>query len=206
MAKETTSLLGTSADTGSSGDSGEEEVGSGFHRVESLIKIRRMVTYGAGAEGMGGADGPVVVDEDVGEGEDGDILSLLKRERAFSIISAKDGFKSKGVRIEDSEVGGSNPSVHQINTCDLCPASKVTTTSLSCSFWLLAILHALFLMVFHLFPNISGHFLYTKWGYNPAKAGYVSSLLSAFVIVGAPLTGLIIDRTGGQLYVVFLSR
>lgn len=73
------------------------------------------------------------------------------------------------------------------------------------SFWLLATLHALFLMVFHLFPNISGHFLYTKWGYNPAKAGYISSFLSSFAILGAPLTGFIIDRTGGQLYVVLVS-
>ena len=78
-------------------------------------------------------------------------------------------------------------------------------SSLSTSFWLLALLHMLFLLVFHLFPNISGHFLHQRWGMNPAEAGYVSSLLSAFVVVGAPLTGYVIDRTGGQLYVVLAA-
>jgi len=78
-------------------------------------------------------------------------------------------------------------------------------SNLSRTFWLLAITHAMFLMVFHLFPNISGHFLSSKYGMTQSQAGYKSSLLSAFTIVGAPLAGIILDKIGGQLYICWFA-
>jgi len=76
---------------------------------------------------------------------------------------------------------------------------------MSSLFWLLSVVHALFLIVFHLFPNISGHYQSLKYGMSQEKAGYTSSLLSAFTIIGAPMVGLMIDRVGGQLYLVFFA-
>jgi len=106
--------------------------------------------------------------------------------------------RNSNSRAADGEVG-TNFAAPCLNIKNfLQDVSKLTT-----QFWLLATTHALFLVVFHLFPNISAHYLSLKYSMTAAKAGYLSSLLSAFTVVGAPLVGVVIDRVGGQLYLVF---
>ncbi|GMH95521.1 hypothetical protein TL16_g13179 [Triparma laevis f. inornata] len=181
---------------------------STFHRVSSLISIRNILTF-SGPHGLGGKRGPVVVPpEGIDESEDIekninddrvksslDPLVKMRRERSASDVD-------KGQQTPQLKSVNFHPqSPNSFTSC--CTLSTLTDSlsSLTLPFWLLSILHMLFLLVFHLFPNISGHFLTSRWSMTPSEAGYVSSLLSAFVVVGAPLTGFIIDRTGGQLYV-----
>jgi MFS family permease len=71
-------------------------------------------------------------------------------------------------------------------------------------FWTLAVLHVVFVNVFHLFQNVASSFLYQKYGYSLVKSGYVSSLSHLFVIF-APLIGLCIDLFGGRMILVLFS-
>lgn len=71
-------------------------------------------------------------------------------------------------------------------------------------FWLVAILHVMFINVFHLFQNVSSSFLYQHYGYSIVKSGVVSSVSHSFVVF-APIIGLCIDRFGGRMLLILAS-
>ncbi|KAF0682610.1 Aste57867_25247 [Aphanomyces stellatus] len=71
-------------------------------------------------------------------------------------------------------------------------------------FWLVVVVHVLFINAFHLFQNISSSYLYQVHGYSIVHAGMLSSLSHVFVLV-APFVGLFIDYVGGRMIVVIAS-
>ncbi|TYZ60571.1 hypothetical protein PybrP1_006528 [[Pythium] brassicae (nom. inval.)] len=71
-------------------------------------------------------------------------------------------------------------------------------------FWLVAVLHVMFINVFHLFQNVSSSFLYQHYGYSIVKSGVVSSISHSFVVF-APVIGLCIDRFGGRMLLIIAS-
>ncbi|OQR94528.1 Major Facilitator Superfamily (MFS) [Thraustotheca clavata] len=75
---------------------------------------------------------------------------------------------------------------------------------LSPMFWLVVLLHVLFINVFHLFQNISSSYFHQVHGYSIVNAGYVSSLGHLFVIF-APIIGLVVDCIGGRMHLILLS-
>ncbi|RHY65404.1 hypothetical protein DYB30_005470, partial [Aphanomyces astaci] len=85
----------------------------------------------------------------------------------------------------------------------------VATTSVSkmlakATFWVLVVLHVVFINVFHLFQNISSSYLYQVHGYSVVKSGLVSSL-SHVLVLFSPLVGLVIDRLDGRVPIIVLS-
>ncbi|RHY09639.1 hypothetical protein DYB25_011586 [Aphanomyces astaci] len=85
----------------------------------------------------------------------------------------------------------------------------VATTSVSkmlakATFWVLVVLHVVFINVFHLFQNISSSCLYQVHGYSVVKSGLVSSL-SHVLVLFSPLVGLVIDRLDGRVPIIVLS-
>eukprot|EP00752_Nemacystus_decipiens_P008829 g7880.t1 len=74
------------------------------------------------------------------------------------------------------------------------------------SFWLVAVLHTLLIMAYHLFANYSGHFLFENYHVSPVLAGYISALSPLVVVVFAPIAGLILDKWGRQLYVLLMAN
>ena len=194
---------------------------SKIRRIESLISIRSILSLG-GINGLGWRKGPVVVAPEGAEGPldlSSDVAKVSKdpliqlkreisleqraevekrREVSFCFDHSLPSFKASE---NSKEMKSSEERPTTFLECCSLPYVKRELKGLGTTFWLMTTLHMLYLMVFHLFPNISGHFLTSRWGYNPIKAGFVSSLLTSFVVVGAPLTGLLIDRAGGQLYV-----
>lgn len=71
-------------------------------------------------------------------------------------------------------------------------------------FWTIAILHVMFINVFHLFQNVSSSFLYQRYGYSIVKSGVVSSI-SHSCVVFAPFIGLFIDQFGGRMFLIIAS-
>lgn len=71
-------------------------------------------------------------------------------------------------------------------------------------FWTIAILHVMFINVFHLFQNVSSSFLYQRYGYSIVKSGIVSSVSHSCVIF-APFIGLFIDQFGGRMFLIIIS-
>ncbi|DAZ94123.1 TPA: hypothetical protein N0F65_010367 [Lagenidium giganteum] len=71
-------------------------------------------------------------------------------------------------------------------------------------FWVVAILHVVFINVFHLFQNVSSSYLYQRYGYSLVKSGIISSL-SHSCVVFAPITGLLIDQFGGRMFLILGS-
>lgn len=71
-------------------------------------------------------------------------------------------------------------------------------------FWTIAILHVMFINVFHLFQNVSSSFLYQRYGYSIVKSGVISSI-SHSCVVFAPFIGLAIDQFGGRMLLIVLS-
>lgn len=82
--------------------------------------------------------------------------------------------------------------------------SKVSLKEFSCLFWLVVILHVVFVNTFHLFQNISSSYFYQMRGLSLVDAGYVSSLSHTFVIF-APVLGLFVDCFGGSLIIILGS-
>ncbi|CAN0398551.1 unnamed protein product [Pylaiella littoralis] len=74
------------------------------------------------------------------------------------------------------------------------------------SFWLVAVLHTLLIMAYHLFANYSGHFLVENYHVSPVLAGYISALMPLVVAINAPIAGLVLDRWGRQLYVLVVAN
>ncbi|GMH89339.1 hypothetical protein TrST_g962 [Triparma strigata] len=191
---------------------------STLHRVASLISIRNILTF-SGPQGLGGKRGPAVVppegmneEEDIEKNLNSDLvkssndpLVKMRRERSASDVGQPQNQPSSTTSTTNSKSVNFSATPNSFNSCCSLDSLKLSLSSLTLPFWLLSVLHMLFLLVFHLFPNISGHFLASRWSMSPSEAGYVSSLLSAFVVVGAPLTGFIIDKTGGQLYVCLMA-
>ena len=50
--------------------------------------------------------------------------------------------------------------------------------------------------------NFSGHYLVETNGMTAVQAGLASSLMPLMVVFCAPLAGLVLDKCGGQLYVL----
>ncbi|TMW63294.1 hypothetical protein Poli38472_002235 [Pythium oligandrum] len=71
-------------------------------------------------------------------------------------------------------------------------------------FWTLAILHVIFVTLFHLFQNVSSSFLKERYGFSVVKSGFVSSISHSFVVF-APFIGLFIDQFGGRMYWIVAS-
>lgn len=71
-------------------------------------------------------------------------------------------------------------------------------------FWTIAVLHVMFINVFHLFQNVSSSFLYQRYGYSIVKSGIVSSI-SHSCVVFAPFIGLFIDQFGGRMLLIIAS-
>ncbi|KAF1330130.1 Major facilitator superfamily, partial [Globisporangium splendens] len=71
-------------------------------------------------------------------------------------------------------------------------------------FWTIAVLHVMFINVFHLFQNVSSSFLYQRYGYSIVKSGVVSSI-SHSCVVFAPFIGLFIDQFGGRMFLIIVS-
>ncbi|GLD93033.1 hypothetical protein PINS_up001625 [Pythium insidiosum] len=69
----------------------------------------------------------------------------------------------------------------------------------SSMFWTLAVLHVVFITVFHLFQNVSSSFLKERYGYSVIKSGVISSM-SHLMVVFAPFIGYFIDQFGGRMY------
>jgi len=132
--------------------------------------------------------------------ESNGFLSLTSLRKTLTIDGPR-GLSHRSTIEHDDDSASTNSDQCEPEQCEAKLSKLPDIRQMGVPFWYLVILHMLFLLVFHLFPNISGHYLSERWGYNPAKAGYTSSLLSAFTVIGAPITGLIIDRLGGQLYV-----
>eukprot|EP00752_Nemacystus_decipiens_P008830 g7881.t1 len=74
------------------------------------------------------------------------------------------------------------------------------------SFWLVAVLHTLLIMAYHLFANYSGHFLFENYHVSPVLAGYISALSPLVVVVFAPIAGLMLDKWRRQLYVLLMAN
>ncbi|CAK4672351.1 unnamed protein product [Aphanomyces euteiches] len=74
----------------------------------------------------------------------------------------------------------------------------------SAMFWILVVLHVVYVNVFHLFLNISSSYLYQVHGYSIVKSGLVASL-SHVLVLFAPLAGLVVDRVGGRVPVIVAS-
>ncbi|ETV82818.1 hypothetical protein H257_04598 [Aphanomyces astaci] len=86
-----------------------------------------------------------------------------------------------------------------------CPPSHPFETFRSWhNFWMLVVLHVVFINVFHLFQNISSSYLYQVHGYSVVKSGLVSSL-SHVLVLFSPLVGLVIDRLDGRVPIIVLS-
>ncbi|RHY39503.1 hypothetical protein DYB34_011544 [Aphanomyces astaci] len=86
----------------------------------------------------------------------------------------------------------------------LQPVQASTAGGFSIVFWLVVVLHVVFINAFHLFQNISSSYLTQVHGYSVVDAGYASSLAHTFVLV-SPFVGLIIDYVGGRMVVVVAS-
>lgn len=71
-------------------------------------------------------------------------------------------------------------------------------------FWLVALLHVVFINVFHLFQNVSSSFLYQRYDYTVVRAGVVSSFSHSIVVL-APVIGLGIDRFGYRMPLVVMA-
>ncbi|RHZ34440.1 hypothetical protein DYB31_010942, partial [Aphanomyces astaci] len=71
-------------------------------------------------------------------------------------------------------------------------------------FWVLVVMHVVYVNVFHLFLNISSSYLYQVHGFSVVESGIVSSL-SHVLVLFAPVAGLVIDRTGGRVIVIVAS-
>lgn len=71
-------------------------------------------------------------------------------------------------------------------------------------FWNIAILHVVFVTVFHLFQNVSSSYLNERYGYSVVKSGLVSATSHTFVVF-APFIGLFIDQFGGRMYWIVAS-
>ncbi|KAF0700884.1 Aste57867_8602 [Aphanomyces stellatus] len=71
-------------------------------------------------------------------------------------------------------------------------------------FWVLVILHVVYVQEFHLFENVSASYLYQTHGYSIVKSGFVSSLSHSAVLF-APVFGILIDRVGGRVPVILTS-
>ncbi|KAF0682611.1 Aste57867_25248 [Aphanomyces stellatus] len=71
-------------------------------------------------------------------------------------------------------------------------------------FWVLVVLHVVFVNVFHLFQNISSAYLYQEHGYSIVESGMMSST-SHLLVLFSPLVGLLIDCVGGRVVVILLS-
>ncbi|CAM9332671.1 unnamed protein product [Discosporangium mesarthrocarpum] len=84
------------------------------------------------------------------------------------------------------------------NAKSLLKALKRSTAA----FWVLTVLHTLFLCAYHLFSNFSGHFMVENYRMSPVTAGYVSALMPLVVVFCAPLAGLVLDYMGYQIYVL----
>lgn len=95
----------------------------------------------------------------------------------------------------------------KVQHADLRPRSLFMTLKRSTlTFWVVAVLHTLFLTAYHLFANFSGHFIVENYEVSPVLAGYMSSLQPLVVVFFAPLAGLVLDYWGGQIYVLLLTN
>jgi nitrate/nitrite transporter NarK len=86
-----------------------------------------------------------------------------------------------------------------------CFGSCIANCCSTLAFWLVTILHTLFICLYHLFLNFSGHFLIETYDLSPVAAGLVSSIMPLTVVLVAPLAGLLLDRLGGQLWVLLAA-
>ncbi|ETW10284.1 hypothetical protein H310_00626 [Aphanomyces invadans] len=71
-------------------------------------------------------------------------------------------------------------------------------------FWVLVIVHVVFINVFHLFQNISSSYLYQVHGYSVVSSGFVSSISHVLVLL-SPVVGLWIDCLDGRIHVIVTS-
>jgi MFS family permease len=76
---------------------------------------------------------------------------------------------------------------------------KSSLGELRWEYWMIALVHCLFSLAFGLFFNISTHFISEFYSCDITTAGLYSSIQTAGAVVLAPVTGVIIDQTGGQL-------
>lgn len=81
-------------------------------------------------------------------------------------------------------------------------AFLITLQRSTFAFWFVVILHTLYTCIYHLFANFSGHYLVEEYGLTAVHAGYLSSLMPLCAVFGAPLGGFVMDRFGGQLWVL----
>ena len=81
-------------------------------------------------------------------------------------------------------------------------ASALLRPHLSSEFWFVAILHAMYVVVFKVFDNFSNSFLIERFGADPVEAGFMSSLTKIFALL-APAVGLVADCTGRVQPIVF---
>eukprot|EP00457_Paulinella_chromatophora_P002512 gb/GEZN01002517.1/.p1 GENE.gb/GEZN01002517.1/~~gb/GEZN01002517.1/.p1 ORF type:complete len:729 (-),score=80.89 gb/GEZN01002517.1/:239-2425(-) len=85
----------------------------------------------------------------------------------------------------------------ELSSCDLIK-------QLDSRFWLVAILHMVFINTFHPFQNVASSYLHQRYGYTVVQAGRVSSLSSSFVLF-APLIGLWAQRETQRLVIIIAS-
>lgn len=72
-------------------------------------------------------------------------------------------------------------------------------------FWVVAMIHTNYHIVYRMFINFSASFIREKWHTTVTKAGYISSLVTVTVVFVAPLSGFVMDWVGGRLYILMLS-
>ena len=72
-------------------------------------------------------------------------------------------------------------------------------------FWLVALCHAIFVVVFKVFENFSSAILKTIYGYDVEKAGFVASLVPLASVLLAPAVGLASDRAPSAAAPILLA-
>uniref|UniRef100_A0A0G4I3V1 Uncharacterized protein n=1 Tax=Chromera velia CCMP2878 TaxID=1169474 RepID=A0A0G4I3V1_9ALVE len=70
-------------------------------------------------------------------------------------------------------------------------------------FWILCVLHALFLAWMHSFMNFSPDLIKQTWHTSATKAGYLAAVVTGIVVVAVPILGVAVDRLSVGLEVLF---
>ncbi|KAG5186912.1 major facilitator superfamily domain-containing protein [Tribonema minus] len=118
-------------------------------------------------------------------------------------------FAAGAVYAKVSERAASRAGVeeHGVGHVALTPAAVgLTLRRSTLAFLCLVILHTVFIMVYHLFANFSGHYLVQMYGMTAVQAGLASSVMPLAVVFCAPVAGFVLDKFGGQLYVLLVCN
>ena len=144
------------------------------------------------------------------EGEEGEMLLVTQASSGRSLVkqlAPRSNEAHKGPR-EAQDISPSIPSLEELHRMQrdiILQKGEVSIlgwerlVDLPYEFWTVVVLHAIFLLVFHVLANFLPHYIVTKWGVGVVQAGLLASLSSMTSMVVAPLVGLYIDLQGRHI-------